>query len=137
MRGLTERSSWFLGLVSLWLIAMYGLLFFLASRRSSQESPRRKAVPTEGDGLAEPARVVDTLGLKLDAFCSDYSLTPREREVLTEAIHGFSMEAIGRKLCISKDTVKTHLQRAYRKAGVNGKQELIAVIDAYPQPLSQ
>ena len=131
-QGLAERSAWLVGLASLWLIAMYGLLFFLASRRGSA-ARGVPVVPAPGSAPTAPL-VVDALGLKLDAFCGDCALTPREREVLTEVIHGYSMEAVGRKLCISKDTVKTHLQRVYRKAGASGKQELIALIDAYPMP---
>lgn len=142
--GFTGYSVWLLGLVALWLIGMYGLLFFLVSRRSEAAARRPGTIGTRaslgaGEETADaesaaPAMLVDALGLKLDAFCTDFNLTPREREVLAESIHGFSMEEAGRRLCITKDTVKTHLQRVYRKAGVAGKKELIAAIEAYPAP---
>lgn len=34
------------------------------------------------------------------------------------------------RLCLSRNTVKTHVKRVYAKTGVHGKQELIDLVDA-------
>ena len=119
----TQEVLWVVGSVSLWLISLYSLAFFLLSKWWERAA--------EG-AAAEPDRSADgSLQARVEAFCATYALSAREAEVLVESLHGYSMEAVGRRLCISKDTVKTHLQRIYRKAGVSGKQALVEVIDAF------
>lgn len=61
----------------------------------------------------------------MDAFCHVYSLTDREREVLTELLAGYSTLEISEKLFISGGTVKTHIHNLYRKTEVGRKSELI------------
>lgn len=139
----------FVALFSLWLIALYGLLFFAISKfwqrrgaaADSAAAPQASACSdastgngssSEGDCLA-PEEQLSPFARNLDAFCERYDLTPREREVLLEALHGYSMENIGRRLYVSRETVKTHLRRIYNKVGVSGKQELISFIDHYDE----
>ena len=50
-------------------------------------------------------------------------LTPREREVVDWLGEGKSNWAIGQILGCSEETVKKHLQRAYRKLGVETRME--------------
>lgn len=145
----------YVALVALWLIACYGVLFFALAKRvargrqgggRSADAPVPDVEgPAGGGGASEaavggeevPVRLVPearrTLVFpdKLALVCERYGLTPREVEVLTETIHGYSMENIGKKLFVSRETVKTHLRRVYAKVGVGGKQELIAFIDRY------
>lgn len=116
-------------LFSLWLIALYGLLFFAISKRWKQgvdgvTVSARSALGDVGAGVKD-----EDFSQKLERFCIRYDLSDREREVLVESIHGYSMENIGKKLFISRETVKTYLRRVYVKAGVSGKQELISFID--------
>lgn len=56
-----------------------------------------------------------------------HSLTDREREVFRLAAQGARKDEIGEKLFISPDTARTHLQRVYRKLGINSQAELIAL----------
>jgi DNA-binding NarL/FixJ family response regulator len=49
------------------------------------------------------------------------SLTRREREILACVAEGTSNQAIAEKLCISEQTVKTHLSRVYAKLGVKNR----------------
>jgi len=52
-------------------------------------------------------------------------LTERELQVVTLAVSTpLSNREIGRKLFISVDTVKTHLQSAFRKLGVTRRHQL-------------
>jgi len=48
-------------------------------------------------------------------------LTRREREVLACVAEGISNQAIARKLCISEQTVKTHLTRIFAKLDVKNR----------------
>jgi DNA-binding NarL/FixJ family response regulator len=53
------------------------------------------------------------------------ALTEREREILACAAAGRGNKEIADQLCVSSDTVKTHLHHIYRKLGVSGRVEAI------------
>jgi len=53
------------------------------------------------------------------------SLTDREREILECAAAGRSNKEIADQLCVSVDTVKTHLHHIYQKLSVGGRVEAI------------
>jgi two-component system nitrate/nitrite response regulator NarL len=53
-------------------------------------------------------------------------LSPREREILTLTAHGQSAAAIARQLYLSEATVKTHLQRTYKKLEVSDRAAAVA-----------
>jgi DNA-binding NarL/FixJ family response regulator len=53
------------------------------------------------------------------------SLTEREREILVCAAAGRSNKEIADQLCVSVETVKTHLHHIYRKLSVDGRVEAI------------
>jgi DNA-binding CsgD family transcriptional regulator len=55
------------------------------------------------------------------------ALTPSERQVVELAVEGLSNPRIAEKLFLSTNTVKTHLQRAYRKLGITSRAELSSV----------
>jgi DNA-binding NarL/FixJ family response regulator len=52
-------------------------------------------------------------------------LTDREREILACAAAGRSNKEIADQLCVSVDTVKTHLHHIYQKLPVSGRVEAI------------
>lgn len=53
------------------------------------------------------------------------ALTEREREILAHAATGLGNKEIADQLCVSADTVKTHLHHIYRKLGVAGRVEAV------------
>ncbi|MGH7232125.1 MAG: response regulator [Nitrospiraceae bacterium] len=53
------------------------------------------------------------------------ALTDREREILACASVGRGNKEIADQLCVSSDTVKTHLHHIYRKLNVTGRVEAI------------
>ncbi len=55
----------------------------------------------------------------------NFSLTEREIEVMRLLLAGRSRPRIAEELCISENTVSTHVRQLYRKLGVHGCQELI------------
>lgn len=52
-------------------------------------------------------------------------LTEREREILAFAASGRGNKDIADQLCVSLETVKTHLHHIYRKLGVAGRVEAV------------
>jgi len=54
-------------------------------------------------------------------------LTQRESEVLELMVHGLSNRAIGQKLFIGEETVKTHARGIYRKLEVSDRAQAIAM----------
>ncbi len=56
----------------------------------------------------------------------DNTLTHREQEVLKLVARGLSNKEVGRELCISPHTVKSHLSNAMEKMGINGRVEAAA-----------
>jgi LuxR family maltose regulon positive regulatory protein len=55
------------------------------------------------------------------------SLSPREIDILTLAAEGLSRKEIASRLCISEETVKTHLKKIYQKLGVGSKVSAIRI----------
>jgi DNA-binding NarL/FixJ family response regulator len=53
------------------------------------------------------------------------SLTDREREILACAAAGRGNKEIADQLCVSVDTVKTHLHHIYQKLSVTGRVEAV------------
>ena len=54
-------------------------------------------------------------------------LTQRESEVLQYMVHGLSNRAIGQKLFIGEETVKTHARGIYRKLEVSDRAQAITM----------
>lgn len=54
-----------------------------------------------------------------------YGLTSREAEILRYVLMGRSRPRIAQILCISLNTVDSHIQHIYRKLGVHGHQDLL------------
>lgn len=71
---------------------------------------------------AQPASA-DVLVPALAAWCG---ITPRERQVLDQALEGLPSKQIARRLDLSQHTVNDHLKAVYRKTGVSGRDELLA-----------
>lgn len=52
-------------------------------------------------------------------------LSPREEEVVRHVISGLRNAEVARELSITEETVKTHLNRVFRKLGVRDRVELV------------
>ncbi len=146
-----------ISLAALWSICIFGLVLFFLLRRAGAGA---QAAGEQGDGFAtldeldagpvgsdaagrmgefsvEVALADDGFAARFEALATRCRLTAREREVVLEALHGYSRANIAKKLCLSPETVKTYLNRAYAKVGVTSKQELVALIDENtPETLS-
>ena len=75
------------------------------------------------DVLTQPASV---------AACSEsgdlvHRLTPRQLEVLRLLAEGSSTEAIAQRLCISKATVRNHVEMLLGRLGVHSRLEAVSL----------
>ena len=64
----------------------------------------------------------------VETFGDEYSLTGREREIVSLLLKGHSYAEIGDLLYISLATVKTHTHNIYAKTGLSSRFELMNVI---------
>jgi len=106
---------------------------FVSSDASANEMV--EAIQTVADGGAYvSARLLGSLLRRLvdrrrgsdEALAKLEGLTAREMEVFLLAARGIGREPIAAQLFISSDTVRTHLQRVYRKLDVHTHAELVA-----------
>ena len=68
---------------------------------------------------------------ELDGFFSHFDLSAQERVVVGLVLQGLKSPEIARKLSISTGTVKNHLYKIYRKAGINSRPKLIQMVRQY------
>lgn len=66
-----------------------------------------------------------------------FDLTPAEAGVAQALAHGEALEDIACALDISMHTVKTHLQKLFRKTGTRRQGELVAILHGAPAVLSR
>ena len=55
-------------------------------------------------------------------------LTKRQGEVMTLLIQGKTYQAIGGALCVSENTVRSHVKKIYAKARVTSRAELMHLL---------
>jgi DNA-binding CsgD family transcriptional regulator len=72
--------------------------------------------------VVSPARPVEVAPLLVSA----YGLTPRERDVLREVLHGRSTAEIAQALHLVPYTVQDHLKAIFEKTGASSRAELVA-----------
>ncbi len=87
-----------------------------------------QAQPLDGKESGEVVVTVQPASatLLLPAVAAWCGITPRERQVLDQALEGMPAKQIARRLDLSQHTVNDHLKAVYRKTGVSGREELIA-----------
>ena len=65
-----------------------------------------------------------------DLLCRVYTLSQREREVVSLVIGGMVTRAIAERLFISVHTVQDHLKSVFAKVGIHSRGELLATLSA-------
>lgn len=58
-------------------------------------------------------------------------LSPRQGEIINLIAHGYDAAAIGEKLCLSENTVRTHIKRIYQHLDIHSKRELIELVASH------
>lgn len=74
------------------------------------------------DGAAVAGRLVSN--------ANGQSLTPREAEVFSWLVRGYSLPTIGRELGIAYGTVDSHVRHIYQKMGVHSREELLRSVES-------
>ncbi len=74
--------------------------------------------------LHEPSKVDEEVERKIEERSS---LTAREKEIAGMLLKGKSNKEISDLMCVSIETVKSHLQNIYRKLGVKSRMEVLAL----------
>ena len=111
-------------LVFLFALVMLCLLLFVLQRGGTA-----RVAGTDGS-LQDDEMPDGAFTVNVDALCAQCRLTPREREVLLEVLHGYTMANVAHRLGISPETVRTHMRSVYQKTGTENKQALIRYVDA-------
>jgi DNA-binding CsgD family transcriptional regulator len=70
-----------------------------------------------------------TLERRILATACQYQLSPREKEVLEIWATGRSLAFVEKRLFISRNTVKTHLNHIYAKTETANREELLELLD--------
>jgi DNA-binding NarL/FixJ family response regulator len=112
---------------------IFKALCFGASGYLMKDSPARKIFEAIAEVLSggapmnsHIAKKVVEMFKKLVLPPGDYSLTPREKEILKLLIEGFSKKQIAGKLFLSFHTVDTHLRNIYEKLEVHTRSGAVA-----------
>ncbi|MEV6338803.1 response regulator transcription factor [Nocardia vinacea] len=107
---------------------------FLGKDVGPEELLRSIRAVAAGDALLSPtatrtliARYLARPESRISAAQSLEVLTAREREVVTMVAQGLSNEEIAEKMYVSPLTVRTHVQRAMSKLGVQNRAQLVVI----------
>lgn len=84
---------------------------------------RRQAIMEKSLGVAAGA-----LAELMEDYFRQWGLTPSEADVAAFTIKGCSIAEIAQMRGSAEGTVKTHLNAIYRKAGVQGRGQLVSVL---------
>ncbi|KMW59896.1 Transcriptional regulator, LuxR family [Candidatus Rhodobacter oscarellae] len=105
-------------------LAMGGLVLYRAHRRSNRVEAQLRVA---SGAFAE----------LLNERFAEWGLTKAERDVALFAIKGLSLQEIAQMRNTSEGTVKAQTNAIYRKAGVNGRPQLLSVFieDLLADPL--
>lgn len=102
---------------------------YVLKTRDAEHLIRAIRLVADGNMVIDPELVValaEELSTAKERDRSAESLTERELEVLQHLSFGYSNREIGRRLFISADTVKTHLEHIYQKLGATDRTAAVA-----------
>lgn len=89
-----------------------------------------QANQTEKHGrIADEIRPDQFIHKRCDELAQEFSISPRETEVLYYLGRGYNHGYIARKLFLSENTVRTHVRHIYAKLNISSREELLNLID--------
>jgi DNA-binding NarL/FixJ family response regulator len=96
-------------------------------RPTISETGLPPSAPAAGAGLGEPPSALPSL--------DELGLTPRQAEVLNLLLQGKPNKEIARRLGLSVETVKDHVQAVLRALGVNSRTQAVLAVGQMTQRL--
>jgi DNA-binding NarL/FixJ family response regulator len=83
-----------------------------------------------GEGRPCYALFIETLATRspIDAACTRYALSERERDVLPHLLRGTSTAEIAAELMIAESTVATHVRNIGAKMNASKRKEIVATV---------
>lgn len=98
--------------------------------RSSQRARANDELTDRKDetSSSQSESAKDTMNAYYESLAQAHGLSQRECDVFLQIVQGFSQKHVADDLCISVNTVKTHVQSIYRKFGVDSKDQLLAAV---------
>ena len=127
--SLTELGTTTITAVALAAIWLCTLASSFVARSAAQRAERIKAGdPATPQGNQPEVHYIDRRDEQVQRLAQTYGLSTRETQIVSIFAQGRSAARIAEQLTLSENTVKTHLQNSYAKAGVHSKQELLDLI---------
>ena len=100
---------------------------YVTKHKSAEELTTAVRLAAEGEALVSPDMLARLLPrLRRTHHGVGWDLTAREREVLNLLAIGESKEAIARRLFLSTNTVRNHIQNILTKLGAHSRLEAVA-----------
>lgn len=94
-----------------------------------EESLRQAGLPGKDKGQGGQQDWRPTFKDRCDQIAQQYSLTPKETEIMFLMARGYSGAHLCEKLVLSRSTISTHQQHIYRKMNIHSKRELLDLLD--------
>lgn len=102
---------------------------YVLKTRDAEHLVQAVRLAAAGNMVIDPELVValaEELSTAKERDQTVFTLTQREMEVLQLLAFGYTNRDIGRRLYISPDTVKTHLEHIYQKLGASDRTAAVA-----------
>lgn len=120
---LSDSLFWFEKMNVTVLVIMLAASLFMMSNRNLRT----------GWGLAKPDESEDGVGkgneFAIQEIAADSALTKREVSILKHLSTGKNRKTISKELCISEETVKSHIRNIYKKVDIHSQQELLKLLE--------
>jgi DNA-binding CsgD family transcriptional regulator len=111
------------------IVYVLAMAYVAAQHRMRATRAGHAGVRHDGGVRATGAELLEDLYATSCATAVErFSLTDREADVLRLLVRGYTQHGIADGLCVTENTVRTHLRNLYRKLGVHSRQEVLELL---------
>lgn len=121
--SLSTTIGYFLVVAEMLLLGDNSAMWMLIRANTTTKDLSEDGADSQLDGLS-----AFESSESLAQIAESHGLTERETEILRYLLAGRSRPRIAQILCISENTVSSHVQHVYRKLGVHDRQELLDLL---------
>lgn len=116
-------------IVSLVMLAAFLTAMSISAIVSSAHGNQAPSAPTAIGGESVTLSATERMDIRCAQIARDNGLTAREAEILHYLAQGRGAVRIADELCISPDTVRTHIKRIYDKVGIHRREDLLDLLN--------